>query len=178
MNVRVCWFCCFPVFRMRFVSLSLFITWGTLSFLGHAGVHSLADATGICCDNEHCYGSPEPLADEGETQGNSYECHTRGNHVHHRHRYACTHTGSRGHGAETPIAISTEAGSKRRLPHRPHDSRHCRICDWFLKCQSQQIELVSIEASTAVAFHVEADPCDVAESDSLTPSSRGPPQRA
>lgn len=39
--------------------------------------------------------------------------------------------------------------------HPPHDSEHCRICDWFLKCQSQQIERISVESHLEHLFHVE-----------------------
>lgn len=161
---------------LRLVSCILLATYGTLSLLGHGGLHALLD-DGQCCCPAMSAACSSASADQESCRNGS--CDRSSQHGKHDCN-ACPWS----HGSEATDHGTLESRSccegnrdhKSSAPgHVPHDSRNCRICEWHLSSQAVTCVLTEVSTATTVEFRSLIVCCHADHSSPLTTTSRGPP---
>jgi len=143
---------------VRLFSIFLIAAYSSLSVLGQAGLHALADFQGRCCQSST------------SVHGNSHHVFCHG-HASEAHRDPAE-------GSEVcPFEVHRARANRPSQPAEtpPHDSRNCRICEWHTKAQSGKIELVQLISEQALEVPVESAEVCRENYAPLAACSRGPP---
>ncbi|MGE4003275.1 MAG: hypothetical protein AB7I48_24070 [Planctomycetaceae bacterium] len=141
--------------RMRLLTTGFLIAfYGTLSFLGHGGLHAV-QGTGAC--------------------GHHFEAHASagGCCPHHHHGHSHSHSGDSA-SDRTPQHEEPADTPQRDVP-QPHDHDDCLICQWHAQGKTSVDAPLTVSVDAPCMDGVRGEAAVRAEFDSHSVRSRGPP---